>query len=779
VTTSTPANASPVPESIGYTLKRLFLGKPMITEQLKTERLSNPVALGVLSPDAISSSAYGTEEILIELLPFAGLAAFTLLLPVTGVILFILVLVAASYREVVMAYTRAGGSYIVARENFGPRVAQVAAAALLIDYVVTVAVQAAAGTVAVASAVPVLGPYSLEITVGVVVVMCFVNLRGLREAGRSFAVPTYFFVAMMAAMILTGVVREIFWGLPAYDPLHMAGVVEIHQGGGLVMGASILVLLRAFANGGSSLTGVEAISNTVSFFRKPQGPNARKVLTAMACILGFLVAGVSYLAYATHSTPYAAGYPSVLSEVGRAVFGGGAIGHVLYVLLQISTAAILFTGANTSFNGFPALASFVAEDRFLPRQLMKRGQRLVFSNGILVLTVLSVVLLIATGGTVNALVPFYAIGVFTGFAMAGYGMTKHHLVQKESGWRSKVAINLSAAVTSTIVVGIFAVAKFTEGAWLVVIVFPLLVGLLTRLNREYRAEAAILEQFRTDRPDMVRYARHLVFVLVNSVDLAVLEALRYGRGLRADELTAVHFVIDSAHAEALRKRWEYYELNTPLRLIDCPDRRLIRAAQELVASVAKQYKNSNVTVLLPRRSYAPLLGRLLHDRTADKISRAISQVPDAAATIVPYDVQSRIRQAFPDLFEERFARGAEKIRDRIAAGEHKLVDRYENPHPPATVVPIDGLIPGHRGTVQGRVKEVDDVTRNGRTRRVITVGDDSGDLRVDFRRGGADITPGQLLHVTGKARRSGNKPVYMADPSYKVVEEPQATSAGT
>jgi hypothetical protein len=268
-------------------------------------------------------------------------------------------------------------------------------------------------------------------------------------------------------------------------------------------------------------------------------------------------------------------------------------------------------------------------------------------------------------------------------------------------------------------------------------------------------------------------------VLVNSVDLAVLEALRYGRGLRADELTAVHFVIDSAHAEALRKRWEYYELNTPLRLIDCPDRRLIRAAQELVASVAKQYKNSNVTVLLPRRSYAPLLGRLLHDRTADKISRAISQVPDAAATIVPYDVQSRIREAFPDLFEERFARGAEKIRDRIAAGEHKLVDRYENPHPPATVVPIDGLIPGHRGTVQGRVKQVDDVTRNGRTRRVITVGDDSGDLRVDFRRGGADITPGQLLHVTGKARRSGNKPVYMADPSYKVVEEPQATSAGT
>ncbi|MBV8967151.1 MAG: amino acid permease, partial [Mycobacteriaceae bacterium] len=531
-------------------------------------------------------------------------------------------------------------------------------------------------------------------------------------------------------------------------------------------------------NGGSSLTGVEAISNTVSFFRKPQGPNARKVLTAMACILGFLVAGVSYLAYATKATPYAAGYPSVLSEVGRAVFGPGLAGHVFYELLQIATAAILFTGANTSFNGFPALASFVAEDRFLPRQLTKRGHRLVFSNGIIVLTVLSVALLVATGGGVNALVPFYAIGVFTGFAMAGYGMTKHHLVQREPGWRRKLVINLSAGVTSTIVVAIFAVAKFTEGAWLVVIVFPLLVGLLTRLNREYRAEAAILEQFRTDRPDMVRYARHLVFVLVNSVDLAVLEALRYGRGLRADELTAIHFVIDSAHAEALRKRWEYYDLETPLRLIDCPDRRLIRAAQELVASAAKQYKDSNVTVLLPRRSYAPLLGRLLHDRTADKISRAISQVPDAAATIVPYDVQSRIRHTYPDLFEQRLTRGAERIRDRIAAGERKLVSRYENPHAPAAVVTIDGLIPGHLGTVQGRVKEVDDVTKNGRSKRMITVGDNSGDLRVGFSHGGADIIPGQVLQITGKARQSGNRPIYMADPSYEVVDEAQSTSAG-
>lgn len=779
VTSETGRPKLGTPESIGYAFKRLFLGKPLITEQLKSERLSNPVALGVLSPDAISSSAYGTEEILIELLPFAGLAAFTLLLPITGVILLILVLVAASYRQVVMAYTRAGGSYIVARENFGPRVAQIAAAALLIDYVVTVAVQAAAGTVAVVSAIQSLGPYSLEITVGVVVIMCYANLRGLREAGRSFAVPTYFFTAMLVLMIVVGVIREIFGGLPRYDAVHIAGAVDIHQGNGLVMGATILVLLRAFANGGSSLTGVEAISNTVGFFRKPQGANARRVLTVMACILGFLVAGVSYLAYATHSTPYAAGYPSVLSEVARAVFGGGVIGQLLYVLVQIATAAILFTGANTSFNGFPALASFVAEDRFLPRQLTRRGHRLVFSNGIMVLTAISVVLLVVSGGSVNALVPFYAIGVFTGFAMAGYGMTKHHLTRKQPGWRHKLAINLSAGVMSTLVVGIFAVAKFTEGAWLVVVVFPLLVFVLMRLNREYRAEAAILERFRTDRPEMVKYARHRVLVLVNSLDLAVLEALRYGRGLRADTLTAVHFMIDAAHAAQLRKRWDHYNLETTLRVIDCPDRRVTRAAQELTINARDEYRNSNVTVLLPRRSYAPLLGQLLHDRTADKISRAISRIPDAAATIVPYDVQSRIREAFPELFEERLTRQVEKVQARMAHSDQQRIDSYEHTEPPPAVIAVGGCIPGHRATVEGRVQQVDDTTRKGKTLRVVEIGDDSGDLCVTFRpgHGGTDIQPGQLLRITGKARRSGNGPIHMTDPTYRVIETPEGNTA--
>jgi amino acid transporter len=763
----------PTPEPLSYVIKRLLLGKPLITEQLSSEKLSNPVALGVLSPDAISSAAYGTEEILIELLPYAGLAAFTLLLPITGVILLILILVTASYREVVMTYTRAGGSYVVARDNFGPRVAQIAAAALLIDYVVTVAVQCAAGTVAVVSAVPVLGRYSLEITVAAVLIMCYANLRGLREAGRPFAVPTYFFAIMLTLTIVTGAIREMFWGLPTYDPQHLVGAIPVQHGDGLLMGASILVVLRAFANGGSSLTGVEAISNTVNVFRKPQGPNARRVLTTMACILGFLVAGVSYLAYATHATPYQAGYPSVLSEIAQAVFGTGFFGHVFYILVQVATAAILFTGGNTSFNGFPALANFVAADRFLPRWLTKRGQRLVFSNAIIVLTFFAIVLLVGTGGSVNALVPFFAMGVFTGFSMAGYGMTKHHLTHREPGWRRKLVINLSAAVMSTIVVAIFAVAKFTEGAWLVLVVFPLLVFMLIRVNREYRAEAAILEKFRTNRPELVNYARHRVFVLVDYVDLAVIEALRYGRSLRADELTAVHFMIDSTHAARLRKRWEHFDIQAPLRVIDCPDRRLTRASLELAVTARDEYPDTHVTLLLPRRTFAPFLGRLLHDRTADQISQAISQISDAAATIVPYDVQSRIREAFPDLFEERITRELEKVGAHITERDQREIESFERPEPPPSVITVDGLIPGHRGTVEGRVHEVVERVNQGKTVRVVTVGDDSGDLRVLFTpgHGGADIQPGQLVRVTGKARQTGHRPVYMSDPEYHIVED--------
>jgi amino acid transporter len=766
-----------LPESVGYVLKRLVLGKPLINEQLKGERLSNPIALGVLSSDAMSSAAYGTEEILIELLPWAGLAAFTVLLPITGVILVILALVAASYRQVVIVYTRAGGSYVVARDNLGPRIAQIAAAALLIDYTVTVAVQCAAGTVAVVSAIPALGPYSLEITIGVVLVMCFVNLRGLREAGRPFAVPAYLFVGLVVLMVVVGVIKMVTVGLPQYDPAHLVGAVVVRQRDGFVMGATLFVLLRAFANGGSSLTGVEAISNTVGAFQKPEGRNARKVLTVMACILGFMVGGVSFLAYATHATPYTVGYPSVISQEARAVFGHGAFGTSMFVVIQAATALILYTGGNTSFNGFPFLASFVAEDRFLPRQLTKRGHRLVFSNGIVVLTVLSVILLLVAGSNVNNLVPFYAIGVFTGFAMAGYGMTKYWHSHREPGWRRRMAINLAAGIVSTIIVVIFAVTKFTEGAWLVVIVFPVLVFTLIRLNREYRAESAILDRVGENHVRTVNYARHRVFVFVSSLDLAVLEALRYGRSLRPAELKAVHFMVDEAHANRLRKRWESLGVDTTLKVIDCPDRRISRAARELVVEASAE-EGTSVTVLLPRRTYAPVLGRLLHDRTADRIASVISRLPSAAATIVPYDVQARIRASFPDVPEERVTKAFERLLTRMSGDQPAGLHEYNQPAHPKGTMPIGSLIPGHLVTVVGRLHEINSHTRRGRSTLNGELVDESGSLAVRFHGAHDDIEAGQQLRLSGRAQLDRDTDaVLMVDPDYEVVEEPTGERA--
>jgi amino acid transporter len=647
ITVTDSADAQTVPPTFIDSWKRFFLGKPLISENLEHESLSNVVALGALSPDAISSTVYGPEQIMVELLPAAGLAAYVLVLPIAAVILLILALVTGSYRQVVMAYTQRGGSYIVARANFGPRWAQLSAAALMIDYVVTVAVQCASGTFAVVSAVPSLGHYHLEITVAALLIISYANLRGLREAGRIFAVPVYSFIIMLTVLIVTGVVRQMFWGLPQYDPAQIAGAVPVHQGNGLVMGATVLVLLRAFANGGTSLTGVESIADAVNIFRKPQGPNARRVLTAMACILGFLLVGVIYLVHATHATPFVAEYPSMLSEVARAVFGQGLIGKILYVFLQTSSAAILFFGANTSFNGFPALTSFIAEDSFLPRPLVKRGHRLVFSNAIITLTALALILLLVTGGSVDAIVPLFAMGVFTGFSMAGYGMTKHWLTHRGPGWRRKLVINFSAGVLSTIVVGIFAVAKFTEGAWLVVVVMPTLMLALMRLNRQYRAENSVLENLVTERQDLVGHPQHRVFVFVDHFDLAVIEALHYASGLHADKLTAVHFVIDTMHASRLQQRWEHFEDEIPLRMVECPDRHLSRVAQEVVLQEIDDHPGTKVTVLLPRRTYAPLVGRLLHDRTADKMAAAISRVPGATAQIVAYDVRGPFAKKRP------------------------------------------------------------------------------------------------------------------------------------
>jgi len=796
-------------EGLWYTAKRRLLGPPLVNEQLGEQRLSKPLALGVLSPDGISSSAYGTEEILIALVPIVGLAAFTLILPLTLVILLVMTLVVLSYREIVMVYIKPGGSYVVARENFGPRIAQICAVALLIDYVVTVAVQIAAGTAAVASAFPGIGPYKLEICVGVVLLMCYGNLRGLKEAGRAFAVPTYLFAGSVLLMIVVGLIRQALGNLPPVGSYPGTPYALGHSTEGLISAVMIFTLLRAFANGGASLTGIEAVSDAVGAFHPPEGVNARRVLVAEGIILGALVAGISWLAHATHAIPYEAGYPTVLAQEAGTVFGSSA--RFMFFLVQGATMLILYTGGNTSFNGFPFLTSYVAGDSFLPRWLLKRGHRLVFSNAIILLTITSVALLIIKDADVNNLVPLYAIGVFTAFTMAGFGMAKYHHKRREQGWRTKFAINFSAGALSLVVVLIFAVVKFTEGAWVVLVLFVVLVPALIRLNAEYRAETDVLETVSGEQEKPApHYSRRTIFVFVDGFDLATLAALRYARSQRPTSIRAVHFVIDSVRAERLREKWTRADRGVALDFIDCPDRRLTKAATDLVAREVED-PGTFVTVILPRRSYSPLLGRLLHDRTADKIAAAISRIPRSAATIVPYDVPTRVavlqaRQAVakPAKAARRTANGeraateptesaAEQAAtakelaleadvamlhaspDGQAAGHHHGGRRPRGSVAAPSVAPIGSLAGPGKAAVEGKVRvvEIRPVERNSVL--AVEINDSTGNLTAMFY--GRSHIPGLIcgarVRFTGSVGIRGGQPV-MINPAYELVAPGEA-----
>ncbi|MGH9088753.1 MAG: amino acid permease, partial [Acidimicrobiales bacterium] len=628
-----------IPESVPYRLKNRLLGPPLTTERLAVERLGRPTALAVLSSDVISSSAYASEQALIPLVQAVGLVAFSLLVPVTIAVIVVLAFVTLSYLEVVKVYTKAGGAYVVARENFGLTVAQVAAVSLLIDYTLTVAVSVAAGVAALTSVFPSLTPDTTWLSIGMVVLLSYANLRGVREAGKIFAVPTYFFVANMVVLIGVGAVRAVAGQLMAHPIAHVAGSVSIgHTGHGLLFGAGIFVLLRAFASGGSALTGTEAISNGVSIFRQPESRNARITMMWMALILGSFVLGISALSSITHPVPYAAGTPTVVSQLAHYVYGTSAIGKIGFDLLQAATVLILVLAANTSFTGFPFLASFAAEDSYLPRQLTKRGHRLVFSTGIAVLTVVAVLLLLVTRARVDALIPLYAIGVFTGFTMAGLGMYRYHRRMREPHWRRRSTINGSAGVLSAVVDGIIIVTKFNEGAWAIVLILPLgFLGLLA-LHRQYAVESNELEAGAVEASEAPILRRHAVVVLVDHLDMAAARAIQYARTLVPDDLRAVHFDIDSRATRDLEREWGRLGLSRlPLDIVECPDRRLGRGTVELVADVVADGE-TECTVLLPRRGFASGWQRLLHDRTADKIAAVVSQVPHVSATIVPFNL---------------------------------------------------------------------------------------------------------------------------------------------
>jgi amino acid transporter len=631
-----PVVESDVPEGRLFRLKSALLGHPLHSDQLVHERLGKPTALAVFASDNLSSSAYATEEILRVLIPVVGIAAFTLVMPITIAMLVVLAFLILSYRQTIKAYPFASGAYNVTSANFGPPIPQVAGASLLIDYVLTVAVSTAAGTAALTSAFSGLRPYRIEIAIAFVLLIAYGNLRGLKESGRIFAVPTYFFIFNMVLLLAVGLVRWALGDLPT-EPLVGEGLVEVgEEGGGVLYGASLFVVLHAFASGGAAVTGVEAISDGVPAFRKPEWKNARTTLVVMGCSLGVMFLGLSFLASRTHVGVFEEGVPTVLSQIGELVYGHDALGDVLYYCLQAGTMLILVLAANTSFADFPRLASFQAVDSFLPKQLTKRGHRLVFSNGIIALAGSAIVVLLLTGAKVEALIPLYAVGVFLSFTLSQSAMTKHHLREREAGWQRGLAINGFGAFLSATVCLIIAVTKFVDGAWIVLLLLPLAVLLLLRLNRQYTQEDTELEHEAELAATAPILRRHVVLVLIDRLDRSTARAIQYARTLTPDELRAVHIAADELKAEALADEWRRLGLSRiSLELVDCPDRRITRCTVNLVDSLLVDGQ-TEVSVLIPRRIYRRAWHRLLHDRTADAIAEALAPLPHANVTVVPY-----------------------------------------------------------------------------------------------------------------------------------------------
>jgi amino acid transporter len=619
-----------------YRAKVRLLGPALHSEELEHETLGKPTALAVFASDNLSSAAYATEEILSHLVQFIGVAAFALVVPITIALLVVLGFLILSYRQTIEAYPAAASAYLVTKDNFGLRPALVAAVSLLTDYILTVAVSVAAGTAALVSVFTGLVPYRVPTAIAFILIVAYGNLRGVRESGRVFAVPTYFFIVNIALLLAYGISRVFFGSLPHAD-LHHSGLVTIGTpGSGLLRGAAFFIVLRAFASGGAAVTGVEAISDGVPAFRPPAWKNARTTLVWMGSLLGVMFLGLSILASKTHVVPYEHGTPTVVAQIGKLVYGTGAFGTLLYVSLQAATVLILVLAANTSFADFPRLANFAALDNFMPRQLMRRGHRLVFSTGILALAGSATLLVLATGGIVGRLIPLYAVGVFTSFTLSQSAIAHRHRRLRQPGWKKGLLINGSGAVLTAVVDVVIAATKFTQGAWVILLAIPVLVVLLTRLNRQYTTEDVELEADVPKAATAPILRRHVVLVFVDRLDLASARAIQYARALMPDELRAVHFVIDLTRAETLAADWRRLGLSgVTLQLYECADRVIPRAAIEATAEVLAD-GDTEVSVLLPHRKYRGPWHRLLHDRTADDISEEVSRLPHANVTLVPF-----------------------------------------------------------------------------------------------------------------------------------------------
>lgn len=606
------------PRGLGFGLKRLLLGPALPTSQLVHERLGKPTALAVFASDNLSSVAYATEEILKVGVPAVGVAAFSLLMPVTFAILVVLAILLFSYRQTIKAYPSAGGAYVVTRDNFGLLAAQVAGVSLLTDYVLTAAVSVAAGVAATTSAAPGLYPFRVELSVLFIWLIAWGNLRGVRESGRLFAVPTYFFILMMSLLLGTGIWR-LFAG--ALHPLPVPA-----DAAGAIGAIGPFLLLHAFASGGAAVTGVEAISNGIPAFRPPEWRNARTTLMWMGSLLGAMFLGLSFLAYRLHVVPTES--RTVIAQIGRAVFGGGALGTGLFLSLQVSTTLILILAANTSFADFPRLASFQAGDAFMPRHFINRGHRLVHSNGIIGLALAATALDVAFRADVHRLIPLYAVGVFTSFTLSQAGMARRHLRVREPGWRHGLVINGVGAATTAVVTLVIAVTKFTHGAWAVLVFVPIAIVVLMRMNRRYVEEGVELEPLEpfpagTAEPPVV-------VLLVDALDRKTLHAVRYAKTVRTGSVRALHVERDPRATAELEELWHRTIVDIPLHVIrGCPD-----PASGVAGYLASLPADTDVNVILPGPAVPGPLERLRRWRAGAALARALLPWPNARITLV-------------------------------------------------------------------------------------------------------------------------------------------------
>ncbi len=611
-------------------VKRVLLGRPLATREADEQRLPKLLALPTFSADAISSTAYATEQILVVL--SAGGASLALglakLVPLSLVVGALLVVVVISYRQTIHAYPNGGGSYIVSRENLGRMPSLVAAAALMIDYVLTVAVSISAGTAAVVSlpALRSLAPRSVLVCLVAIAVITLANLRGLRESGALFAVPTYTYIGIMALLLALGLGRTYFGHIAPvpFDPKAYTG--SLVTGGHL----GLFLLLKGFSSGAVALTGVEAISNGVPAFKAPESKNAAMTMAWMGTILGALFFGVSVLGH--HLRPYPSRNETVLSELGRVVFGPGP----LYILLQVATAAILTLAANTAYADFPRLASIVAKDGFLPKQLARRGDRLVFSNGILTLAALAAVLVVAFGGKTDALVPLYAVGVFTAFTLSQAGMVRHHRREREPGWQRSTIVNAVGAVATGVVAIIVAVTKFTSGAWIPVIVVPIVVTGFLRVRRYYdHLEKALAVSPELAQPQPVRLT---AVVMVGQLHRGVLNALNYARGMCPERLVALHVCVEDDDGESLRRQWEELAIDVPLEMVTAQYRDLGAVVEEYVGELRQRWRDTEITFVTSQYAAGGMFDDLLHNQSLVMLREQLMVDCGVAVVAVPYRI---------------------------------------------------------------------------------------------------------------------------------------------